>query len=243
MLFYKQPELLDHRVHGSLGLRRPDRPFAFASTTRAVPLTLGELSTAQKFYPIVFSNWDEPAPFAVVGVADDVNLFVDANGNWEPGVYIPAFVRCYPFALASQPDDKLAVVIDCAADAVSDEPEQPFFDGDQVTAETQAHIDFCGRCDAELKASKAFGERLKELDMLAGQQVKANKPDGTASEVASYIAVDSEKLNGLEPALIKELFDNGYLASILAHVFSLENWKRLIERHSRRVGNDGLTNR
>jgi hypothetical protein len=42
MLLYKQPELLNHQAHGSLGLRRLERPFEFASSARVLPLTLGE---------------------------------------------------------------------------------------------------------------------------------------------------------------------------------------------------------
>jgi hypothetical protein len=235
-LFYKQPELLNHEVHGSLGLRRPERPFEFARGAAALPLTLGELPTAQRYYPIIFASQEEPVPLAVVGAADDVNLFIDDRGYWEPGVYIPAYVRCYPLALAMRSDDHLAVVIDRAADAISDDPEQPFFNGDQVTAQTQSQIDFCGRYDAETKATLAFGERLKELGMLSGQQVSRTAADGTEERLASYIAVDTQKLNGLEPGVVKELFDNGYLASVFAHLFSLDNWTRLLERNSRRAG-------
>ena len=236
MLFYKQPELLNHQVHGSLGLSRPERPFEFARGTATLPLTLGELPTAQKHYPIILASQEEPVPLAVVGVADDVNLFIDDRGYWEPGVYIPAYVRCYPLALATRSDEHLAVVIDRAADAISDDPEQPFFDGDQVTAQTQLQIDFCGRYDAERKATRAFGERLKELGMLSGQQVTHTGADGTEERLASYIAADTQKLNGLEPGVIKELFDNGHLASVFAHLFSLDNWTRLLERQRRRVG-------
>ena len=236
MLFYKQPELLNHQAHGSLGLRQPERPYEFAKVTRALPLTLSELPTAQKHFPIVFSSLEDPEPIAVVGSTDDVNLFVDDDGTWDPQVYIPAYARCYPLALAARDDDQLAVVIDRAADWISDNPEQPFFEGDKVTPKTQTQIDFCARYDAERKATTAFGQRLKELGMLAAQQVTRSGPDGQSAPIANYIAVDRQKLSELETDVIKELFANGYLASIYAHMFSIENWPRLLERHSRRVG-------
>ena len=62
MLFYKQPELLNHQAHGSLGLRRPERPFEFARRVRVLPLTLGELPSAQKHYPVIFADLDNPVP-------------------------------------------------------------------------------------------------------------------------------------------------------------------------------------
>ena len=234
-LFYKQPELLNHEAHGSLGLRRPERPFEFARTCRALPVTLSEIASAQKHFPIVFSDLENPVPLAVVGTTDDVNLFIDEQGQWERETYIPAYVRCYPFALAARSDDEFAVVIDRAAEAISDNPEQPFFDADKkVTPETQALIDFCGRYDAEIKRTTQFGQRLKELGLLAGQQVSRKTQDGKEVPVANYVAVDSEKLNDLDDAVVKELFGQGFLAGAFAHLFSLENWHVIIERTNAR---------
>ena len=111
-LFYRQPELLNFEAHGALGLRVPDRPFEFARKSRALPVTLSEIASAQKHFPIVFSDLENPVPLAVVGTIDDVNLFIDEQGQWERGTYIPAYVRCYPFALAARSKDEFAVVID-----------------------------------------------------------------------------------------------------------------------------------
>ncbi len=234
-LFYRQPELLNHEAHGALGLRRPDRPFEFARKSRALPLTLSEIASAQKYFPVVFSDLENPLPLAVVGTLDDVNLFIDEEGQWERETYIPAYVRCYPFALAARSNDQHAVVIDRAAESISENPEQPFFNDDKkVTPEIQALIDFCGRYDAEVTRTAHFGQRLKELGLLAGQQVMRKAPDGKDVPVASYVAVDSEKLNDLDDAVVKELFDQGFLAGVFAHLFSLENWHVLIERTSAR---------
>jgi hypothetical protein len=230
-LFYKQPELLNYDAHGALGLRLPERPFEFARNSRAVPLTLSEIPSAQKHFPIVFSDLENPVPLAVVGTIDDVNLFIDEQGRWENETYIPAYIRCYPFALAARSDDEFAVVIDRAAESISDSPEQPFFGDDKkVTPETQALIDFCGRYDAETKGTLQFSQRLKELGLLAGQQVSRKTPDGNDVPVANYVAVDSDKLNDLDTDVVKELFDQGFLAGIFAHLFSLENWHVVIER-------------
>ena len=230
-LLYKQPELLNHELHGSLGLRMPARPFEFARKSRALPITLSEIASAQKHFPIVFSDLENPVPLAVVGTLDDENLFIDDNGNWERETYVPAYLRCYPFALAARSDEEFAVVIDRAAESITDDPEQPFFgDDNKVTPETKALIDFCGRYDAEVKRTAEFGLRLKALGLLAGQQVTRRTPEGTDVPVASYVAVDSDKLNELDDAAVKELFSQGYLAGIFAHLFSLENWQVMIER-------------
>ena len=234
-LFYRQPELLNHQAHGALGLRLPERPFEFARKCRALPITLSEIASAQKHFPVVFSDLENPVPLAVVGSLDDVNLFIDDNGNWERGTYIPAYVRCYPFALAARSNDEFAVVIDRAAESISDSPDQPFFGADKkVTPETQALIDFCSRYDAESRRTAQFAQRLKELGLLAGQQVTRKTPEGKEVPVATYVAVDSDKLDGLDDTVVKELFSQGFLAGIFAHLFSLENWQVMIERMAAR---------
>ena len=230
-LFYRQPELLNHQSHGTLGLRVPERPFEFARKSRALPVTLSEIASAQKHFPVVFSDLDNPVPVAVVGTRDDVNLFIDETGDWEREVYIPAYVRCYPFALAARSNEEFAVVIDRAAESISDDPEQPFFGADKkVTPEIQALIDFCARYDAETKRTVQFGQRLKELGLLTGQQVTRKTQAGEEVPVATYVAVDSEKLDKLDDAVVRELFGQGYLAGIFAHLFSLENWQVMINR-------------
>jgi hypothetical protein len=233
MYLYKQPELLNREAHGSLGVNRPERPFEFAREARVVPLTLSELPTAQMYYPIIFTELENPLPFAVVGASDDVNLFVEDDGQWAADVYVPAYVRCYPFSLAAGGNDRFAVVIDRAADIISDAPEQPFFDGDSFTPQTQAMIEFCGRYDAERRSTLEFGKKLTELELLAGHKAMRTSA-GEEETIANYVAVDRRKLVELGPEIVEELMKNGYLACIFAHLFSLENWPRLIERLNKR---------
>ena len=232
MYLYTQPELLNHEMHGALGLSKPERPFEFAREARVLPLTLPEMTTAQMFYPIIFTDMEAPLPLAALGTDDNVNLFVEEDGQWATDTYIPAYARCYPFSLAAGENDRFAVVIDRAADIISESPEQPFFDGDKVTPQTQALIDFCGRYDAERRSTLEFGRTLKELGLLAGHTATRTSQAGEQQVVANYIAVDGNKLAELEPEKLAELLENGYLACIFAHLFSLENWPRLVERYA-----------
>ena len=162
-----------------------------------------------------------------------MNLFVDADGNWEHGAYVPAYLRRYPFALASRSEDEYVVVVDRAADCIAANPERPFFDGDAVTPEIRSLIDFCSQYDAETRATDKFGLRLRELGLLTGQRVSREHPDGHQETVATYVAVDVKKLNELDKETVHELFANGYLGAIFAHLFSLDNWNTLLDRHAR----------
>jgi len=231
MFLYQKPELLTKEEHGSLGLITPKNPFEFASKINTVPLVAAEISSAQKHYPVVFSNPENAIPFAVVSVIKDENMFVDAAGNWERLCYIPSYLRRHPFAFAAGADDQFAVVIDRASNAISDNPEHPFFEDGALSERTQAMVDYCGQFEAERRRTEEFAASLKDLDLLSLQEVR---PEGGESEkkLANYYAVNPDKLNKLEPDVLKEFHQKGYLSFVFAHLFSLENWKRLLDRRA-----------
>jgi hypothetical protein len=234
MFLYTQPQLLSVEEHGHLGLNASSRPYDFVRSIRVVPLAAAEISSAQKNYPIVFSDLKKPTMLAVVAVFEDRNLFVDDNGNWDASAYVPAYIRCHPFALASRPNDQYAVVIDRAAPVISENAEQPFFRGRDLAQPIQARVDFCAQFSAHRPATQALCDRLVELDLLSGQQATFT-PDGQEKQqtIASYVAVDFEKLQKLDAATLEGLFRDGTLSAIYAHRFSLENWFRLLERRQR----------
>ncbi len=235
MFLYEQPELLTVEEHGRMGLSTVPRPFEFVRHVRAVPLVSLEFSSAQKDYPIVFSDTDVPMPLAVVGIAEDVNLFVDDAGNWERPHYIPFYVRCHPFGFARGQGDQLAVVIDRAARSVTENPEEPFFDGNKLTEKMQQRVDFSARYSQERQRTTDLGRRLKELGLFTGQQVKHRPQGGEEQPLGTYVAVDVEKLGKLDSTALQQLHADGSLSAIYAHVFSLENWNRLLERRAGRA--------
>lgn len=234
MFLYEQPELLTKEEHGGLGLSPARRPYDFVRAVRAVPLVSLEFSSAQRDYPIVFSDTEIPSPLAVLGVMDDVNLFVDGNGNWIRPHYIPSYIRCHPIALAQAPDDQMVAVIDRAAATISEQPDEPFFDGDKVAEKTQARIDFCARYNLERRRTSSFCTRLKELGLFTGQKVRLQPPGGEPLPAGTYVAVDVEKLGQLDADTFRSLHDDGSLAAIYAHLFSLDNWSRLLDRKTGR---------
>ena len=236
MFLYTQPQLLSVEEHGHLGLNTARQPWDFVRSIRVVPLAAAELSSAQKYYPVVFSDLKKPSLLAVVGVFEDRNLFVDDNGQWDSSAYVPAYLRCHPFALASRPNDQYAVVIDRAAPVISENPDQPFFVGRDLAPPIQARVDFCAQFSAHRPATQALCDRLVELDLLSGQQATFT-PEGQEKEqtIASYVAVDFDKLQKLDATTLEKLFRDGTLSAIHAHRFSLENWFRLLERRNRLI--------
>jgi len=235
MFLYEQPELLTKEDHGGLGLAPVARPYDFVRAVRAVPLVALEFRPAQRDYPVVFSDTEIPSPLAVLGVMDDVNLFVDENGNWIRPHYIPSYLRCHPIALAQAPNEQTVVLIDRAAATISEQPEEPFFEDASVTDRIRARIEFCARYNQERQRTVRFCTRLKELGLFAGQRVMLQPPGGEKQSAGTYVAIDVEKVGKLDNDTLRELHDDGSLAAIYAHVFSLENWSRLLDLRMERL--------
>ena len=121
-LFYNAIEPLNLEQHGKMKVRgitsMPE-----LGRTHAVPLTVDEFALVQRHYPIVFSVGDAPVPIALMGLNEGVNVFLDENGRaTDPNIYIPAYLRRYPFLLAKlRPDsDELSLCYDPTSGAVGD---------------------------------------------------------------------------------------------------------------------------
>src|SRR5690606_18810785 len=80
--------------------------FRFTAQTTALPANVGEFLPALRYYPIVFTNTETPAPLLVLGLKEGQNLFVEPTGGWRPRTYVPAYLRRYPFILIEAPDHR-----------------------------------------------------------------------------------------------------------------------------------------
>ena len=159
MFLYEQPELLSSEAHGSMGFTPAERPFDFARHARAVPLTTIEFGSAQRNYPIIFSELENPIPLAMLGLLDDVNLFVGDDGRWDDFAYLPTYLRCHPFTFARDPGGQMALVVDRGAASISETPEYPFFEGDEPSQHTKRLIR-----DAYLRRARECPHRIRVID-------------------------------------------------------------------------------
>jgi hypothetical protein len=227
MFLYERPELLSKEEHGHLGLRELPLPFSFAREVRAVPLLVSEFRTAQRYYPVVFTDGEEPGPMALLGVLEDRNQFVDDDGRWHVPGYVPAYLRCYPFTLATASADRFALVIDRTADMISEQPDVPFFEGNDLSEPVQQRLELCRTYQAEKLRTEAFCRTLKRHDLLVRQEAN-HAIDGQEQPIARYLTVHPEKLRSLEADTVTEMHRDGSLAAIAAQLFSLDNFDELV---------------
>jgi hypothetical protein len=233
-LFYQAIEPLNVAQHGNMKVRTVANMGQIA-TTHAIPLTVDEFTLVQRHYPIVFSIGDNPIPMALMGLNEGVNVFLDADGRpRDPNIYIPAYIRRYPFLLARlRPDsDELSLCFDPAAEAVGEfEDGELLFDGDQPSEATKAILQFCEQFEAAGQRTSAFMEDLKKTDLLMEGEV-AIQPEGYTQPFVyrGFRMVDEEKLRELRGDELRKMNQNGMLPIIYAHLFSLSQMRDVFGR-------------
>jgi len=233
VLFYSKPEPLSPETHGKMGVKSMDGPFGFAKAGHAIPLTVGEFPLAAVTGPIIFVG-DEKLPIAVMGLNAGENMFLRDDGLFEPGCYVPAYIRRYPFVFANDDTAKQMVLcIDRAAEFVVEGGDMPFFDGNEPSDYTKSCIEFCNNFEVERQRTMSFIQLLKDLDLFETKTASFTpaNPDGTMGEpqkIAEYFGVSEDRLNKLPTEKLVEIRDNGALAQIYAHLLSLVGWDRLV---------------
>jgi hypothetical protein len=235
VLFYRKPEPLNVELHRGLGIKRIDRPFAFMRSAHAVPVTVSEFGVASAHYPLIFVG-EEKTPVAVMGARAGENLFVSNDGEPDAEAYIPAFVRRYPFVFATDDAaDRLVLCIDRQAAMVSDQPEVPFFTGNEPSQFTQEAMEFCKEFERQRRATEEFIKIVTAAGLFETKTVTftTRQPDGSegpTQKIADYWAVSEEKLNALPTDQFMNLRDQGVLGVVYAHMISLLNWPKVIQR-------------
>lgn len=234
VLFYQNPEPLDATRHARLGMRRSDAPFAFASKQHFVPLHVSEFGPASVNFPIIFAG-AERAPLAVMGIAPGENLYIDERGAFRTGVYIPSFIRRYPFVAAKDDQaQRMVVCIDRSASLwVEENADVTLFENGEPTEFTKNCIQFCSQFDADRRQTEQFITLLTENDLFDTRKINYTPRDENGAEmpavqIAEFFGVSDEKLKALAPAKLAELRDNGALGQIFAHMISQFNWDRMI---------------
>lgn len=224
-LFYKDLVPLNSNDHGSFKSRQIDNA-NFMQGQHAIPLTVEEFVSASRYYPIIFSAGDNPVPLALMAMNEGVNVFMDENGKFNNPVYLPAYIRRYPFMLARiRPDsDELTLCFDPTSDALGnfDNDGQALFDGAEPTDITKEILKFCEDFEQAGARTQAFVEELKKLDLLMEGEV-AIQQEGSENPFIyrGFQMVNEEKLRDMRGDELRKMSQSGMLPLIYAHLFSL----------------------
>jgi hypothetical protein len=133
------------------------------------------------------------------------------------------------------------VVIDRAADALSETDGEALFDDKgEPSPMLEERRRFIGQIEAEAQRTRLFCRSLLELELLQPMRFDATLPDGKTFSVDGFLTVAEEKFAALSQDKLAQLHQNGILAFIYAHQFSLALMRTLTERRfARQVPADG----
>jgi len=233
-LFYNAVEPVNVTQHGKMKVRKLLK-MGHVAKTHAIPVTVDEFTLAQRHYPIVFSIGDKSIPIALMGLNEGVNVYLDDDGRpLDPSLYIPAYIRRYPFLLARvRPDsDELSLCFDPTSGAVGEFDEgEPLFNGNEPSEATKAVLAFCEQFETAGQRTSAFIQELKTSDLLMDGEV-AIQPEGAAQPFVyrGFRMVDEEKLRNLRGDELRKMNQSGMLALIYAHLFSLSQIRDVFSR-------------
>ena len=226
-LFYKQPVPLSVERHGKKSIRL-ERRFAFAAGTNMVPVNMQEFPRVATSYPIVFTEAAPASAIAVLGLRQGQNLFVDAAGNWSGGVYVPAYVRRYPFIFSTGSNAEQHVLCideadDLLVDGLGAEGTQAIYDGEKATDVIKRMLDFCAAFHRQSLATREFIDALESRELFRPGTVTITNEGGEQFQLRGFRVVDEAKFSDLPDDDFLEFRRKGWLVAILSHLISVQN--------------------
>jgi hypothetical protein len=239
VLFYERPVPLNRTEHKDLRIK-PIPNLKFAGAVHSVPLTGVEFPAAARDLPILFGGVtiEDAGPMALLGLRENENLFINADGHWEANTYIPAFIRRYPFVLAEKPvgaeGDDFTVFLDEAYEGFNTAEGEALFKDDGTETEVLNNaVRFLGEFQQHVSRTHWFMEQLRKHNLLEPRNIRLEK-DGKAINLNGLFVVNEDKLRQLDEKTTHEFLREGVFGWIYAHLLSLANIDRVSNRLSQR---------
>jgi len=227
---YSNLKVLDKNEDKALRIK-PLEDFSFAASLRDCVITSDEFYASSKSFPIVFSKSDKGDFFAIalMGLKEERNIFINEDGSWRDGEYMPAFLRRYPFVFIED-GDILALAVDMDCDVVNKKSGQRLFDKEgEATKFTGDVMQFMENFQVSNQNSQALIARLVELDLLEDATAEIVNKSNESFTFTGFQRVNEEKLDQLSDEDMLSLVRSGHYKLIMAHLMSLSNFGKLLE--------------
>ncbi|MFM2021592.1 MAG: hypothetical protein RJB02_1300 [Pseudomonadota bacterium] len=232
-LLYKELVPLSSVDHGAWKTRALDSA-PWLNDQHAIPVTVDEFASTQRFFPIIFSVGDNPVPLALMGLNEGVNVFMGEDGKFTENVYVPAYIRRYPFMLAKlrEDSDELSVCFDPTADAIGPfEEGDPLFEDGQPAEATKQILSFCEQFEQAGQRTQAFMTDLVESGLLMDGELSIQPdPEQPPFIYRGFQMVNEEKLRELRGDQLRKMNQSGFLPLVYAHLLSLGQMREVFGR-------------
>ncbi len=231
LLIYERATAVNPKDHRDVSIKS-GTDFSFAQDVNSVPLMSVEFDPASTEYAIVFAgDGTGIMPAAMLGIRDNENLYVEKNGTWN-AKYIPAFVRRYPFVFSSADGARFTLCLDEEFHGVNRRGlGERLFDAEgERTQYLQNVLSFLQSYQAQFEATRAFVQRLTDLNLLEAMQAQFTLRSGPMIRLGGFMIVSRTRLRALSGEALAKLASNGDLDLIYAHLHSQRNFTPTAER-------------
>ncbi|MBB5022828.1 SapC family protein [Desulfurispira natronophila] len=192
-------------------------------------LATDEFEHAAKSIPILFMRHPQTkalAAISLLGLQPGRNLCLDHDGNWRAGVYLPAYIRCYPFMFMEK-EGKLLPSLDRQASVVSTgKGERLYDDQGNPTPYLQSILGLLQEFHNAQVRTRQFIQHMEKLDVLESMTMDVNAA-GEKFRLANFIRISEQKLAKIPEQQQAYLIQSGLYRIIAAHLMSLNNLKHL----------------
>jgi len=213
----------------------------FARSLNSIPISYTEFALVAREYPIIFSaaaNNQSFAPVAVLGMVAGENLY-NSKGKWVSNVYVPAYVRRFPFCMTTVTLDKVVQqnrLICVEKSHIDDKDGEPMFDAKgQPLAKWKEIEALLTEYEVDLERSREMCGILGDYGLLEPftMQAKFNSGDEPVRLTGMHRVAEG-KIEHLNASQLKNLVKKGILSRVYAHLLSLDNFAKLLDRKAGR---------
>lgn len=229
LLFYQELVALDRQEHRNLRLKKADN-LNFTKDVNSVPIAGFEFFEASRELPVLFTKTgeDEFVPLALLSLQRKGH---NLGGDWS-NLYIPAFIRRYPFAKANDGN----IVFDKQAPHLQEEEGDPLFKEDGANSDFLNNIiGFLNYTDVQFKETAEYCSACARLGMFTPFKVQVNIEKDKPVRLDSLFVIEEKKLKELPDEQALDWFRKGWLAWSYAHLHSLGAVRRLAKRERQAV--------
>ncbi|MFZ4859534.1 MAG: SapC family protein [Desulfuromonadaceae bacterium] len=230
---YKDLVILSSTTHKDFRFK-PVTNYGFVKHLNSSVIVGQEFMESASHYPIVFSTSKDGLinPVVIMGLSD--NLFVDEDGTWEVERYVPAFLRRYPFILAEgiAEDGSLTVCVDTSYQGFGVDSGEPLFtEQGEPSPLLSGSIDFLRLFHDHNGITRDFINHLTGLNLFKLVDATVSLAENAGHfTIRDLNMVDEELLFKLSDEHLAALVRRGYLPWIYAHLHSMKNFSRIINK-------------
>jgi hypothetical protein len=181
-------------------------------------------------------------PVLVLGLAQQQNLYITLENAWDPTVYLPAYVRRYPFCMTrvtidgKEAPERVACV---EKRAINAKGERLFDDSGNPLPEWEQRQKLLFEYETDLARTDELCKSLAQYQLLEPFTMQAVPDQGEPLQLTGMYRVSEAKLTELDGTALKDLLAKGVLGRIYAHLLSLDNFQRLLGRRAAAIQRAG----